>query len=141
MSDPKIFTRAEAERTLPLVRRIVGDVQAEYPIWRAAVARFEVLSGSARADLGETDELRTAREEAAESAARINGFLQELEAIGCQFKGFESGLVDFYSLRNDRLVFLCWQLVEDRITHWHEVDAGYAGRQPLESDLLSQTSS
>ena len=120
MSDFKLFTLEEAERTLPLVRRVVADLTVEYPAWRAAVGRFELLTGGARADWGET---------------------QELEAIGCVFKGFEAGLVDFYSLREDRPIFLCWRLGEDRIEHWHEIDTGFSGRQPIDGSILSAISS
>ncbi|MGH7703198.1 MAG: DUF2203 domain-containing protein [Gemmatimonadales bacterium] len=140
MPDFKLFTLAEAERTLPLVWRVVHDLTVEYPAWRAAVARFEVLTGGARADWGETGELVAARDEVARHADRINRYLQELEAIGCVFKGFEAGLVDFYSLREDRPIFLCWRLGEERITHWHELDAGFGGRQPIVAGSLSGSS-
>jgi hypothetical protein len=86
-----------------------------------------------RAEAGETGELLAAREAVSGAAARISGFLREIDAVGCLFKGFEEGLVDFYALREDRLVFLCWRLGEEHITHWHEVDAGFAGRQPIDS--------
>jgi len=49
--------------------------------------------------------------------------------------------VDFYSLREDRPIFLCWRLGEDRITHWHEIDSGFAGRQPIDGAILSSMSS
>jgi hypothetical protein len=139
--DFKLFTLVEAERTLPLVRRIVHDLTVEYPAWREAVGRFEILTGGARADWGETQELVAAREEVSAHAERINRYLQELEAVGCVFKGFEAGLVDFYSLREDRPIFLCWRLGEERITHWHEVDSGFAGRQPIDRAILSATPS
>ena len=141
MSDFKLFTLAEAERTLPLVRRIVHDLTAEYPVWRAAVARFEILTGGARADWGETQELVAARETVTTHAERINRYLQELEAVGCVFKGFEAGLVDFYSLREDRPIFLCWRLGEERITHWHEIESGFSGRQPIDAAILSAVTS
>ena len=141
MSDFKLFTLEEAERTLPLVRRVVADLTVEYPAWRAAVARFELLTGGARADWGETQELVASREEVTRHADRINQYLQELEAIGCVFKGFEAGLVDFYSLREDRPIFLCWRLGEERISHWHEIESGFAGRQPIDSAILSATTS
>ena len=141
MPDFKLFTLAEAERTLPLVRRIVEDLTAEYPLWRAAVARFELVAGGARAELGETPEFVAARDEVARHAERINRYLQELEGVGCVFKGFEAGLVDFYSLRGDRPIFLCWQLGEERITHWHEIDAGFAGRRPIDRAILSEAPS
>jgi hypothetical protein len=141
MPDFKLFTLAEAERTLPLVRRIAQDLTAEYPAWRAAVGRFEILTGGARADWGETQELVAARDLVTAHAEKINRYLQELEAIGCVFKGFEAGLVDFYSLREDRPIFLCWQLGEERITHWHEIESGFAGRQPIDAAILSAASS
>lgn len=139
MSEPRIFTLEEAERTLPLISRIVRDVMAEYPVWRDAVARYEILTGEARADSGEGAELRATREEVSRTAERINGYLGELAQIGCVFKGFDAGLVDFYSLREDRLIFLCWRLGEERIGHWHEVDSGYAGRQPIDASLLTES--
>jgi len=139
MPDFKLFTLQEAERTLPLVRRIVSDLTVEYPAWRAAVGRFELLTGGARADWGETHELVAARDEVTRHADRINRYLQELEGIGCVFKGFEGGLVDFYSLREDRPIFLCWRLGEDRISHWHEIDTGFGGRQPIDGAILSAT--
>lgn len=136
MPELKLFTLAEAERTLPFVRRIVADLLADYPTWRAAVGRFEIATGGARAELGETADLIAARDAVTALADRINGYLQELEAVGCVFKGFDAGLVDFYSLRDDRPVFLCWRLGEERITHWHEIDAGFSGRQPINPDVV-----
>jgi hypothetical protein len=141
MPDFKLFSLQEAERTLPLVRQIVQDLTNEYPAWRAAVSRFELLTGGARADWGETGELLAAREDVTRHADRINRYLQELESVGCVFKGFDAGLVDFYSLREDRPIFLCWKLGEERITHWHEVDAGFSGRQPIDGAILSATTS
>ncbi len=132
MPDFKLFTIDEANRTLPLVRRVVNDLLEEYPRWRQAVARFEILTGGARADWGETRDLVAARDAVTEHAARINRYLLELESVGCVFKGFDAGLVDFYTLREDRVVFLCWRLGEERVTHWHELDAGFAGRQPID---------
>src|SRR4051794_29128476 len=117
MPEFKLFTLVEAERTLPLVRRIVEDLAQEYPAWRAAVGRFEILTGGARADWGETQELIAARDIVTAHAERINRFLQELEAIGCVFKGFEAGVVGFYSLRGGRPVFLCWRPGGGGITH------------------------
>ncbi|MFI5209103.1 MAG: DUF2203 domain-containing protein [Gemmatimonadales bacterium] len=137
MPDVRLFTIAEAEGALPLVRRILLDLQAEYPVWRAAVAAYEVVAGAARADWGETPQLLATREAVTASAEKINVWLRELDQVGCVFKGFEPPLVDFYALRDDRPVFLCWHLGEERITHWHEIDAGYAGRQPIEPELLA----
>ncbi len=57
---------------------------------------------------------------------------QELEALGIQIKDYGRGLIDFPSLRDGRVVLLCWQLGEgDQIEWWHETEAGFAGRQPI----------
>ena len=137
---PRLFTRDEAERTLPLVRRIIHDVLLEFPAWRRAVSRYELLVASLRADDEEPPEAVALHGEIAQRAVRMDGYLAELEQVGCVFKGFEEGLVDFYSLREDRLVFLCWRYGEERITHWHEIEAGFAGRQPVDDAMLSRTS-
>jgi hypothetical protein len=139
MASPRIFTIREAEATLPLVRRVVGDLMAAYPRWRQLVARYDLLTGPRRAEDGESEELRAIGEQVTSEAERINGFLLELEQVGCVFKGFEAGLVDFYALKDDRLVFLCWKVGEPGITHWHEVDAGFAGRQPIDASMFSET--
>jgi hypothetical protein len=139
VAEARIFTLEEAERTLPLLRRILTDLRAEYRIWQDALADYELLTGGARADRGETTELLHARRAVTESADRISAYLGEIEAIGCLFKGFDAGLVDFYTLREDRLVYLCWRVDEEHITHWHELDSGYAGRQPVDATFLTTT--
>lgn len=139
MAEARIFTLEEAERTLPLLRRILTDLRAEYRIWQDAGAEYELLSGGARADRQESEDLLAARRAHTESADRISAYLGEIEAIGCLFKGFDAGLVDFYTLRDDRLVFLCWRVDEDHITHWHDVESGYAGRQLIDSTFLTTT--
>jgi hypothetical protein len=93
----------------------------------------QVLTGGARAG-GGNRELLAAREEVTD--AEGSPYLQELEAIGCVFKGFDAGLVDFYSLREDRPVFLCWRLGEERIGFWHQIEAGFTGRQPIDGAIL-----
>ena len=137
VTETKIFTVAEAERTLPLVRRVLADLKLEYGVWREAVRAYEMLAAGSRADTGETEDLIRTRTQVTDAAARISAYLLELESIGCQFKGFEEGLVDFYALRDDRLVFLCWKLGEEHITQWHEVDAGVTGRQPIDGAHFS----
>ena len=134
--DPKIFTLDEAERTLPLVRRIVVDLQHEYALWRAAVGQFELISAGARAEERLPPEVVAAEREVALLAERVAALFGELESIGCIAKGIEAGLIDFYALRDDRLVYLCWRLGEERIDHWHDLDAGVDGRRPID-DLLS----
>lgn len=138
MSNSRLFTLEDAERTLPLVRGIVADLVKEYPDWRAGVSRYEALTLAARADSAETTEMQAVLDDVNARAARIDGYLKELESIGCVFKGFDAGLVDFPSLRDDQPILLCWRLGEERITHWHPVDGGFEGRQPVDDAILSE---
>ena len=127
----RYFTIEQANSTLPLVRRIVSDLLQLHPRWRAAVVAFETEQAAVTA-LGETDAARLARLEAGRLAGEIEACLEELEQVGCVFKGFDAGLVDFPSQLDGRDVYLCWQFDEPRVEHWHELDGGFAGRQPLD---------
>jgi hypothetical protein len=66
----------------------------------------------------------------------IVGYVEELEAVGAQFKGFEPGLVDFPGMLDGRPILLCWKSGEERIEYWHEIEAGFAGRQRLPEHLI-----
>lgn len=132
----RTFTVEEAARTLPLVRRIVEDLVEEQAQLEEALAHFQkVLSVTGPGD----DPLRLERLKTAinERGARIQALVDELHALGCLFKGFEPGLVDFYAIHEGRPVFLCWKLGEERIDHWHEVDAGYTGRTKLTPEFVA----
>jgi hypothetical protein len=130
------FTVEQADATLPLVRRIVSDLIDLHPRWRTAVAAFEAEQALVTSS-GETPSARAARLEAGRLAGEIEACLEELEQIGCVFKGFDAGLVDFPSTMQGRDVYLCWQYDEPRVDYWHEVDSGYAGRQRLDPFHLS----
>jgi hypothetical protein len=135
MLGPRLFTLQEAERALPLVRRIVADISSAYHTWQDAVTRYELEAAGATADSGESATLRGLREAVGAHAERVTTLVEELQVLGCELKDFEQGLVDFYALREDRLVYLCWRLGEENITHWHEVDQGFAGRRPIDTAL------
>ena len=64
---------------------------------------------------------------------RFQEIMRDLTERGIQIKDLERGLVDFPHIRDGQEVFLCWELGEDTISYWHELEAGYAGRQLLES--------
>jgi hypothetical protein len=62
---------------------------------------------------------------------RFNTALGMLQELGCELKDLDQGLVDFPSYRDGQLVYLCWKRGEERISFWHDVESGFAGRQPL----------
>src|SRR5262245_2256451 len=136
----RLFTVAKANSALPLVRRIVDDIVADHPQWKDLLARYELLAAGTKAGQAESTEMRALRREYEVIAERINGYVAELEQIGCSLKGFEQGLVDFYGLHHGRVVCLCWQRGEESVAHWHELEAGFAGRQPITAAFLAAES-
>ena len=104
MAEEKIkhFTLEEANRTLPYVRPIVADIVRTYDEWRAGVKRYEELTALNRSGSGETEEQRAHREAVDKIAQQISAYLEELSSVGCVFKGFDDGLVDFYSKLDGR---------------------------------------
>lgn len=136
---PRFFTLDEANRTLPLVRRIMRDILEAHPELEQQLSELRRLQAQDPGAQGRerAQQLHTTIDK---GARRINSFIQELHQIGCLFKGFDPGLVDFYCLYRNRPIFLCWQSGEDTIHYWHELDAGYAGRQPLPPDMKRKRS-
>ena len=68
---------------------------------------------------------------------RIQGITSEICSQGCQVKDLGSGLIDFPTVWEGREVYLCWKLGEQEVSFWHEVDAGFGGRQLLKNDSLA----
>lgn len=62
---------------------------------------------------------------------RLQEVLRRIEEIGAEIKDVNTGLLDFRSMRDGREIYLCWRHGEYDIRYWHEIDAGFAGRQPL----------
>ena len=124
----KIFTVQEANALLPNVRVIVGEIQRAHR--KLSTYRDEAKKASEAAEQGGgglSDGVAYAV-----ALTNLTTQLAELESLGVQLKDFERGLVDFPSLREGRVVLLCWQLGEgDELEWWHDVDAGFAGRTPL----------
>ena len=127
---PKYFTVEEANSTLPLVRRIVTDIVAAHTERTELVKEYAHLDHDLQVMKARRNELD---EQLRDLTDRINAHIDELEKLGVLFKGFEPGLVDFYAMMDDREVFLCWKMGETEVQIWHEVDAGFAGRQPLKT--------
>ena len=125
----QLYTVDRANRTLPLVRRIVEDIVREHERWQDAIVRLDILtSASATVD----DPRIAALEREVQRIARdIDDFQGELEALDIQLKDRRIGLVDFPTELDGRRVLLCWQLGEPSVQYWHDEDAGFAGRQPL----------
>jgi hypothetical protein len=129
----KYFTVEEANRTLPLVRRVVSDIVSTHRQLVALAEEYRGLSADTSVSPARRVEIER---ELSDLSQAVNAFLEELTDIGVLFKGFEGGLVDFCATLDGRPVFLCWKLGEESVEWFHELDAGYLGRQRLPSHLL-----
>ena len=130
---PRYFTLDEATALLPTLRPILERII----MLRARLERTErdlvSLNWKARTNghanhegsFGEGQEART------ELMSEINAELLKVQELGVELKDPALGLIDFPSVRGDKIVYLCWRLGETEIGYWHDTDTGYASRQPL----------
>lgn len=119
----KFFSVIEANRALPYVRRVVTDIRQSY---RDALAlqhkmQFPMPEQSVRDLDAQYDRVME----------KLNTYVDELAQVGVELKDYEVGLIDFPAQHDGREVCLCWKLDEQDITTWHEVEAGFAGRQSV----------
>jgi hypothetical protein len=130
----KFFTVEEANNTLPLVRAIVSDVVRQYQSVQSLRQRLSSLRRDVRKTATDvySEEIAHSQAEHEAEEVRLAALIDELSNLGIELKG-PDGLCDFPSLRDGRVVYLCWRLGEPAVGHWHEIDAGFAGRQPLNS--------
>lgn len=124
------YTVERANRTLPLVRRIVEDIVVSHQRWRERILELDLLASSGRADA--PDARATELEREAQVLARdIDAFEGELHRLGIVLKDRRLGLIDFPAVVEGRQVWLCWRLGEPSVQFYHELDAGFGGRKPL----------
>ena len=135
----KYFTVGEANATLPLVRAIVRDITELAAELRDRQERLDRLWPDDR-ELSEAQrqELLGAEAEFERAQERLREYEGELRQLGVELKDYFMGLVDFPSWLNGRPVYLCWRLGESEVAHWHDLEAGFAGRQKLLVDAGSR---
>lgn len=121
----KYFTPAEANRTLPLVKKIVADILVE---------------GRGLRELLQMEDRNAAVEEQIDARKEnILGYIEELSEIGCYYKdwNFELGLIDFPAMLDGEEVLLCWRSDEPSITWYHGLNDGFKGRKKIPESLLA----
>lgn len=125
----KLFTVSEANQLIPALRPKLEEIRTQYSSLsrfkddakRAAAAASEFGGGGMAGGANYVNRLY-----------RVGEVANELHEMGVQLKDYSRGLIDFPSLREGRVVLLCWQLDDaDELEWWHELEAGFAGRQPL----------
>lgn len=128
--EPITFTLSEARNLLPTVRTLISRMVREYE----ALSRIadEVSRAREKADLGggtpQGVVYLTRLSRFSEAAAKV-------QSLGILIKDVKTGLIDFPCEFEGRTIYLCWRLGEEDIDWWHEIEAGFAGRQLLPDDF------
>jgi hypothetical protein len=128
-ADRHYFTPDQADRALVLVKRIAADIVRRYARLGDLQEALEIAAGPAGEDV---------RSELLDTIERLQTHLEELDDIGVELVDWSRGIVNFPAKVDGRCVLLCWEPGQDRITYWHEVEDGLAGRQPIETLPIDQ---
>ena len=126
MTETKYFTPDEAQLTLPLVKKIVKDILD-------TTREMRLIADDLNGKVEEDPTIQKMVQD-------VNGFMNELEEIGCFYKdwNFTIGLVDFPAVIRGKEVKLCWKSDEDDIRFYHEIDAGFAGRKLIPEEYFKE---
>jgi hypothetical protein len=122
-----LFTIEEANAMLPEIIPKLRRIRQLYA--QISVMRDDARAAAAASQFGGGMEGGTSY---VNTLYQVGKLTTELHHLGIELKDYERGLIDFPSMRNDRVVFLCWQIGDgDSVEWWHETEAGFAGRRPL----------
>jgi hypothetical protein len=125
---PRYFTLQEANETLDFIRPLMDQVQQirrkvlenQPEAWPAILKSAGNGGNRALSNLVQDFE-------------KFDALIHRIQSTGVLIKDINQGLLDFPALKDGREVYLCWQDGEGEIAFWHEIEAGFAGRQPIES--------
>lgn len=132
MGRVKLFTVDQAERALPLVQRVVSDIVDRFKERETRLVERQRLPLTPAPGSSAEEKALKLEQEMENYENEIRRYHGELEQIGVELKDFQSGLIDFYSRFEGRIVYLCWKLHEgDTLAWWHDLHSGFRGRQPI----------
>ena len=140
----KTFTLEEAQSLLPVLesllkRALDGKQAAEHVESNLTdLSKRIYLSGGMRVDVASVAKQRA---EIETHMARVRESVAEMDSIGVQVKDIEAGLLDFPCRIDDEVVLLCWRMGEPAIEHWHTVEQGFQGRQPVDERFRRRSAS
>lgn len=129
----RYFTVQEARQLVPRLRGLLTALQAEKRELDRELAELRRLAPLAFLN-GHGARFQAHEMRVAELARAIREKVRQIHDLGVEVKDLDMGLVDFPSLRDGREVYLCWKVDEPTVAFWHELDAGFRGRQPLEDE-------
>jgi len=124
----RYFTLQEANETLNLIRPLMDEVQA---------IRLKILKNQPEAwpaiEKSAGNGGNRALSNMVQDFEKFDALIHRIQDMDVLIKDINLGLLDFPALKDDREVYLCWQYGEGEIAFWHEIEAGYAGRQPIDN--------
>lgn len=129
----KVFTLEEANRLLPKIEPEIRFLAQAIPAIQKLKDQIAVLLliGGDKETRPEYGEFQKKKKRVEDLVKQYNRRLNGLQGMGCIVKDLRQGLVDFYGVKEDRLIFLCWKVGEETIEYWHELHAGFRGRRPV----------
>ncbi len=130
----KYFTVAEANATLPLLRSILRDLTELAQELGERYQRLTRLQGAGHLDQAHQEEIQVILAEYEQGQEKMKEYEKELRGLHVELKDYVTGLIDFPCMRNGREVYLCWRMDEPTVNHWHDLNAGFAGRKKLTPD-------
>jgi hypothetical protein len=138
-STPQVFTLEAVNALLPRLKALMEAQMGRRSEIEGRLERLGELLGSVpeTLQLGDADP-PAVRELKRELAGLVEGYQsvwREVEELGAVLKDPGQGLVDFYGRVDEKLVWFCWRFGEDAVTHYHELDEGFAGRKPIEDTM------
>jgi hypothetical protein len=135
----KTFSLDEAQSLVPLLESLLRRAIEAKAAANQLEAGLEQLnqniffSGGMQVDAARVGRQRSGLRSAVQ---QIKDAVEEIDSIGVQVKDLDTGLLDFPCQLGDEVVLLCWKMGEARITHWHTIEAGFKGRQPLDERFM-----
>ena len=120
------FTRAEANALLPQLTELLAQLRE---------AKDELTDSEAHEALSDAAPSNGGGEEGRQVGVaflEVRRLLETIEQSGIVLRDIDRGLVDFPAVLDETEVLLCWELGEDEVAFWHDLDAGYGGREPLD---------
>lgn len=136
MKGPRVYTVEQVNELVPDLIRIFDQADAIRKKIQTTKIRLNALEviwgeGLQKSDCPDHKEFEHYIEELKNLEEAFSRELAKVGEMGGQVKSFDPGLADFYGVRDGYLVFLCWRRGEESIDYWHDLESGYAGRQPL----------
>ncbi|MEX0683443.1 MAG: DUF2203 domain-containing protein [Dehalococcoidia bacterium] len=130
---PRRFTREEAENLLPRIAPMLEEIRELKRQHDEHLEAVNALQGTVKTNGHSLDvEMTRSSQGLQQATAALNVLIARVNQLGAEVKDIEMGLIDFRGERGGREVYLCWKLGEERIGWWHELDTGYASREPLD---------